>query len=111
MTRYTKTRKAIESLRDSSYHSRVSIGEDDLGKRYSVYDVNTPNTEDAAPAGEDVIISPEDKKAPPLISYSPTPGIDDDSISIHKEPEYKGAFKVLSQKGTIRIKDYNETNP
>ena len=28
-----------------------------------------------------------------------------------KELEYKSRFKVLLQKGTIRITDYNETNP
>jgi hypothetical protein len=37
-----------------------------------------------------------------------TPGTPD--ISIHKEPELKGAFKALKEKG-LKIKDYHEDLP
>jgi hypothetical protein len=40
----------------------------------------------------------------PLTSYSPERTLGKD------KPDYQGGFKVLSQKGTIRITDYKETN-
>jgi hypothetical protein len=37
-----------------------------------------------------------------------TPGITADMVAIRHEPELKGAFKALQQKG-LRIKDYKES--
>jgi hypothetical protein len=46
-----------------------------------------------------------DRNIEPAIAT--TPGIDYTNVQIHREPELKGAFKALQQKG-LRIKDYKE---
>jgi hypothetical protein len=48
-----------------------------------------------------------DRNIEPAIAT--TPAIDYTSVQIHKEPEIKGTFKVLQQKG-IKIKNYKETD-
>jgi hypothetical protein len=48
-------------------------------------------------------LSVPDRNIEPAVAT--TPGIPD--ISIHHEPELKGAFKVLQQKG-LKIRDYKE---
>ncbi|HEU4822556.1 MAG TPA: hypothetical protein VFS97_03960 [Nitrososphaeraceae archaeon] len=52
--------------------------------------------------------TPHQQNTETLVSSVPTPGFGD--VKIKKEPELKGGFLALQQKG-LRIKDYQEYNP
>jgi hypothetical protein len=54
------------------------------------------------------LTTPRPKNTETLIAHPPTPGFD--NVKIHHEPELKGGFKALSEKG-IRITNYHEDIP